>query len=69
MKMALYVIIALISIVPTRRFIAWRRALDAGGPPPDPAAIAGVRRLLHLELALAALMPLAAVLMARGIGR
>jgi putative membrane protein len=68
-KMVLYVTIALISIIPTRRFIGWRRALDAGGPPPDAAAVAPVRRLLHLELALLALMPLAAVLMARGIGR
>lgn len=68
-KMVLYVSIALISIVPTRHFLGWRRALDAGGPPPDGAAVSRVRRLLHLELALAALMPLAAVLMARGIGR
>ena len=68
-KMILYVAIALMSIVPTRQFIAWRRALDAGAPPPDVAAVARVRRLLHVELALAALMPLAAVLMARGIGR
>jgi putative membrane protein len=68
-KMALYVTIALISIVPTRRFIAWRRAVEAGGAPPDATAVARVRRLLHLELALGALMPLAAVLMARGIGR
>jgi putative membrane protein len=69
LKMILYVAIALISIVPTRHFIGWRRALDAGGPPPDAAAVFRVRRLLHLELGLAALMPLAAVLMARGIGR
>jgi len=68
-KMILYVAIALMSIIPTRQFIAWRRALDAGAPPPDVAAVARVRRLLHVELALAALMPLAAVLMARGIGR
>lgn len=68
-KMALYVAIALISIVPTLRFIRWRRALDAGGPPPDAAAVGRVRRLIHLELALFALMPLMAVLMARGIGR
>jgi uncharacterized membrane protein len=33
------------------------------------AAVAGVRRLIHLELTLFALMPLMAVLMARGIGR
>jgi putative membrane protein len=68
-KMALYVTIAVVSIVPTRRFIGWRRALDAGGPPPDAVAVFAVRRLLHVELALFALMPLAAVLMARGIGR
>jgi putative membrane protein len=68
-KMALYVTIALISIVPTMRFIRWRRALDAGGGPPDVAAVTRVRRLIHVELALLALMPLMAVLMARGIGR
>ena len=68
-KMLLYVAIAVISIVPTRRFIGWRRALDAGGPGPDATAVARVRRLLHLELGLLALMPLMAVLMARGIGR
>jgi len=69
LKMALYLAIALISVVPTMRFITWRRALDAGGAPPDAAAVAGVRRLIHLELTLFALMPLMAVLMARGIGR
>jgi len=69
LKMALYLAIALISVVPTMRFIKWRRALDAGGAPPDAAAVAGVRRLIHVELTLLALMPLMAVLMARGIGR
>jgi putative membrane protein len=69
LKMALYLAIALISVVPTMRFIKWRRALDAGGAPPDAAAVASVRRLIHLELTLFALMPLMAVLMARGIGR
>jgi putative membrane protein len=68
-KMVVYVAIAVISIVPTRRFLGWRRALDAGGPAPDAEAVARVRRLLHVELALLALMPLMAVLMARGIGR
>lgn len=68
-KMALFVVIALLSIVPTRRFLGWRRALDAGGAPPDADAVARVRRVLHVELALFALMPLMAVLMARGIGR
>jgi putative membrane protein len=69
LKMALYVTIALISIRPTTRFIRWRRAVAAGGPVPAAAEVASVRRLIHVELALLALMPLMAVLMARGIGR
>ncbi len=64
-KMVLYVIIAAISITPTRTFVRWKRA--GGVPAAD--EIAGVRRLIHIELGLFALMPLMAVLMARGIGR
>lgn len=68
-KMALYLAVAALSIGPTLRFIRWNRA--AGGAPaaPDPAAVAATRRLIHMELALLALMPLMAVLMARGVGR
>jgi putative membrane protein len=68
-KMALFVAIAVISIVPTMRFLRWRRTLEAGGAAPDAAAVVRVRRLIHVELALLALIPLMAVLMARGIGR
>ena len=64
-KMALYVIIAAISIKPTRTFMRWKRA----GGAPAAEEIAGARRLIHIELGLLALMPLMAVLMARGIGR
>jgi putative membrane protein len=68
-KMALYVTIAAISIKPTLTFARWKRALAAGAGAPAAAEISGVRRLIHVELALLALMPLMAVLMARGIGR
>jgi len=68
-KMALYVIIATISITPTRTFLRWKRAATEGGIAPDAAQIASARRLIHIELGLLALMPLMAVLMARGIGR
>lgn len=68
-KMALYVAIALVSIKPTLTYMRWSRTLAAGGPPPGPAEVAAVRRLIHLEVGLVALMPLMAVLMARGIGR
>ena len=67
-KLALYVLIAVLSIRPTLRFVRWRRIVAGGGAPPSAAEVAAVRRVLHLELALFALMPLMAVLMARGIG-
>ena len=66
--MALYILIAARSIKPTRTFIRWKRA-PAAAAAPDGDAIAGGRRIVHVELALLALMPLMAVLMARGIGR
>jgi putative membrane protein len=68
-KMALYVIIALISIRPTRTFLRWKRAAAERGAAPAGDEIAAARRLIHIELGLLALMPLMAVLMARGIGR
>src|SRR5215467_822121 len=66
-KMALYVIIAAISITSTRTFLRWKRAPATTVPASE--EISGTRRLIHMELALLALMPLMAVLMARGIGR
>ncbi len=68
-KMALYLVIAVLSISPTLRFIRWRRVLIAANALPPGEEVAAVRRLLHAELGLFALMPLMAVLMARGIGR
>jgi putative membrane protein len=68
-KMALYVAIALISIRPTLAFIRWRRALGRGATGPTEGEVRAARKLIHLELGLLALMPLMAVLMARGLGR
>jgi len=68
-KMALYVIIAILSIKPTVSFLRWRRHLMESSALPPAAEIAAARRRIHVEVALLALMPLMAVLMARGIGR
>ena len=68
-KLALYVIVAVLSVRPTMRFIRWSRGLALGTGAPDPAEVRAVRRLVHIELMLLALIPLMAVLMARGIGR
>lgn len=68
-KIALFVAVGLISVHPTRRFIAWRRELKTGNAPSlDVHAQAKLRRHIHLELGLLLLVVLCAVLMARGVG-
>src|SRR6267142_2943884 len=49
-KMALYVIIATLSITPTRTFLRWKRAATARGAAPAGGEIAAARRLIHIEL-------------------
>jgi putative membrane protein len=68
-KLVLFLAIGLISIKPTLRFIRWRKSLAADAAFTPPAAeVASARRLVMLELHLLALIPLAAVFMARGMG-
>jgi putative membrane protein len=67
-KMTVYVAVALLSILPTVRFIGWSKAALATGRGPDDAAVHAVRRFIVAELVLVALLPLLAVLMARGVG-
>ena len=67
-KIALFVAVALVSIKPTRVFIRWRKA--AAADPAfrvDPAEWRLMRRFVIIELHLVALIPLAAVMMARGL--
>jgi putative membrane protein len=60
-KLALFVVIALLSIYPTLKFIAWRRGFD-------PSSVPAIRRIVHLELVGVAFILLFAALMADGIG-
>ncbi len=68
-KMGLFLLTGLISIIPTLRFIRWTKTLRN-----DPASVishselAGTARILYLELAVLALIPLMATLMSRGFG-
>ena len=66
-KIGLFVLVGLLSIVPTVTFIRWTRAARAGRAV-DPAHVISVRKWLHAEAALLLLIPIAAALMARGIG-
>lgn len=68
-KIGLFVALVLLSVYPTLTFLAWRHELKAGRVPALGAAKAARLKLaIRLELALLLAMPLAAVLMARGIG-
>jgi putative membrane protein len=63
-KIATFAVIGLLSIAPTVRFIQWRRA----GVSPTDDQISAVRRYLHAEVVLFALLPAFAAAMARGYG-
>lgn len=69
-KVALFLAIGIISVWPTLRFIQWRRMFErdpAWKVPDDERRL--VRRLIMVEVHLAALIPLVAVVMSRGLGR
>jgi putative membrane protein len=66
---ALFLAVGLVSVMPTLQFIRWNRALKAGeGRVLRDHEIQTARRYIGLELLLLTCIPLAAVLMARGIG-
>lgn len=69
-KLALFVAVGVLSIRPTREFLAWGRTLRAGGTPAvGPAKQASLRRAMHWELAGVVLILGCAALMARGAGQ
>jgi len=68
-KVALFVVVGLISIMPTRAFLRWRKAAaTATNFRVSASEWQRIKRIVLLELHLIALIPLLAVLMARGIG-
>lgn len=68
-KVGLFVAVGLLSIAPTIAFIRWAKQAKANAafvaPEPDRLRM---RKLLMVEVHLLALVPLLAVLMARGVG-
>jgi putative membrane protein len=67
-KFGLFVLLALLSIPPTIRFIRWKRALAASGALPSEAEVRGTRRLVMAQAHIIPFIPLAAVFLARGYG-
>jgi len=67
-KVTLFVVIGLMSIGPTARFLRWRRQLRATGALPPEHEVRATRRLVMIEAHLLAVIPLLAVFLARGVG-
>lgn len=68
-KVGLFVLVALLSILPTFVFLNWRNQLKAGQVPSvSPRQAKQVIMTIRLELLLLLIIPLLAVLMARGYG-
>jgi putative membrane protein len=67
-KVGLFVAVGLMSIRPTLRFAAWRKALRADGRLPAAEEVRQVRRQVMRQAHLIPLIPLAAVFLARGYG-
>src|SRR5262245_54201425 len=68
-KLSLFVIIGLVSIVPTREFLAWRKAVSQGqAPSVSPERVRLLRSIIHWALVGVILIIFMAALMAKGVG-
>ncbi|MDA7085025.1 DUF2214 family protein [Pseudomonas sp. SA3-5] len=68
-KLGLFILIALLSVLPTWVFLNWRNDLQAGQVPQVSARLGTlVIMTMRLELLLLLVLPLLATLMARGFG-
>ena len=66
-KLSLFVIVGLLSIIPTMEFLSWRKAITAGQVPVMEAARRKrVSAVIHGELAAIVVILLCAAIMARG---
>jgi putative membrane protein len=68
LKIGAFVVVALISIAPTLRFLRWRKALRADGSLPGADEVRRARKLVMLQAHIIPFIPLAAVFLARGFG-
>lgn len=68
LKLTLFVLIGLMSIKPTILFTRWRKRLAASDELPPEAEVRQARRWVMIEAHLLLLVPLAATLLARGVG-
>ncbi|MDR2851772.1 MAG: DUF2214 family protein [Burkholderiaceae bacterium] len=68
LKLTMFIIVVLMSIVPARRYRRWRRALHVSGALPAAQEVRNTYKWLMAQAHLIGLIPLAAVFLARGFG-
>ena len=67
-KLGLFVVVGVVSVAPTPMFIRWRRFPDGDAAWQPPATeVAKARRLVMVEVHVAALIPIFAAIMSRGL--
>ena len=67
-KLTLFIIVGLLSIRPTLTYSRWRKALRSSGALPAEAEVRKTRKQVMVQAHIIALIPLAAVFLARGFG-
>jgi putative membrane protein len=69
-KIGLFLLVGTMSVYPTLAFIRWRRELDHDAAwKVSPAEQRRMRKMVMIEVHVAALIPAVAVVMSRGLGR
>ncbi len=68
LKVAMFILVALLSIRPTLTIRRWARVVRANGTLPEPAEIRRTRARIMGQAHVIALIPLVAVFLARGFG-
>jgi putative membrane protein len=66
LKLGLFIAVGLLSIKPTIMFIRWRKQLAADGTLPSQQEVKTARRWVMVQAHIIAVIPLAAVFLARG---
>lgn len=68
-KLTLFVILGVLSIFPTVKFLKWRKQVKKGEDPTiEEKTVKRLLMYIRIELLLVAVMPLLAVMIARGVG-
>ncbi len=68
-KLTLFVVLAVLSIFPTIKFLKWRKEVNSGREPEiTEQSVKKILMYIRLELLILAILPLLAVMIARGVG-